>query len=232
MNPTAYIETSVVSYLTARPSREVVVAAYQEVTREWWRDAAERFDLVASELVLAEAGAGDPVAARDRLKVLQGVALLNASPDAEELARQLVEFGAVPREAAADAAHIAIAVTNGVEYLVTWNFRHIANAGADREGVQAGGLPAAGHPHAERTDGDWTWRRHRLTRSSPKSGRFATESPRGPTTTWPLFSGGFARCRTLPGASTSRIPRAGSSRAPMNRWPSEQGRPAELKVTR
>ncbi|MDE0004735.1 MAG: type II toxin-antitoxin system VapC family toxin [Rhodospirillaceae bacterium] len=128
MNPTAYIETSVVSYLTARPSRDVVVAAYQEVTREWWRDAAERFQLVASELVVAEAGAGDPVAARDRLKVLEGVALLDASPDAERLAQRLLDLRAVPREAAADAAHIAIAVTNGAEYLVTWNFRHIANA--------------------------------------------------------------------------------------------------------
>ena len=128
MSPTVYIETSVVSYLTARPSRDVVVAAYQEVTREWWRDAADRFDLLASELVIAEAGAGDPVAARNRLKVLEGIALLNASPEAEDLARHFVELGAVPREAAADAAHIAIAVTNGVEYLVTWNFRHIANA--------------------------------------------------------------------------------------------------------
>ena len=121
MNPTAYIETSVVSYLTARPSRDVGVAAYQEVTREWWRDAAARFHL-------AESGAGDPTAARSRLKVLEGVALLNASPDAESLARQLVELGAVPREAAVDAAPIAMAVTNGVEYLVTWNFRHIVNA--------------------------------------------------------------------------------------------------------
>ena len=128
MNPTAYIETSVVSYLTARPSRDVVVAAYQEVTREWWREAAARFRLVASELVLAESGAGDPTAARDRLKLLEGIELLNASPDAEDLARRLVELDAVPREAAADAAHIAIAVTNGVDYLVTWNFRHIANA--------------------------------------------------------------------------------------------------------
>ena len=127
MNPTAYIETSV-SYPTARPSRDVVVAAYQEVTREWWRDAAARFDLVASELVRAERAGGDPTAARARLKMLEGVALLNASSDAEDLARRLLDLGAVPREAAADAAHIAIAVTNGVEYLVTWNFRHIANA--------------------------------------------------------------------------------------------------------
>ena len=128
MNPTVYIETSVVSYLTARPSRDVVVAAYQEVTREWWQDAAGRFHLVVSELVLAECRAGDRTAAGDRLDALEGIALLDASPEAEDLARRLLELGAVPREAAADAAHIAIAVTNGVEYLVTWNFRHIANA--------------------------------------------------------------------------------------------------------
>ena len=128
MNPTAYIETSVVSYLTARPSRDVVVAAYQEVTREWWRAAAARFHVVASELVVVECQAGDRSAAHARLKALEGVALLDASPDAEDLARHLLDLRAVPREAAADAAHIAIAVTNGVDYLVTWNFRHIANA--------------------------------------------------------------------------------------------------------
>ena len=128
MSPTAYIETSVISYLTARPSRDVVVAAYQEVTREWWRDAAARFHLVASELVTAECRAGDRSAAHARLAALEGVALLDASPEAEDLARRRLDLGAVPREAAADAAHIAIAVTSGVEYLVTWNFRHIANA--------------------------------------------------------------------------------------------------------
>ena len=128
MNPTAYIETSVVSYLTARPSRDVVVAAYQEVTREWWRDATERFQLVASELVVAECGAGDVDAARARLETLEGVTLLGTSAAAEDLARNLLDLGAVPRKAAADAAHIAIAAANGVEFLVTWNFRHIANA--------------------------------------------------------------------------------------------------------
>ena len=128
MKPTAYIETSVVSYLAARPSRDVVIAAYQEITREWWRDAPERFDLVASELVVAEAGAGDARAADVRLEALESVALLDATPDAESLARALVDQGAVPRRAAEDAAHIAIAATNGVDFLVTWNFRHIANA--------------------------------------------------------------------------------------------------------
>ena len=128
MKRTAYIETSVVSYLTARPSRDMVVAAYQEITREWWRAAPDRFDLVASALVVAEAGAGDPDAARARIEALEAVTLLDAGPDAESLAHTLVELGAVPRQAVDDAAHIAIAVTNGVDFLVTWNFRHIANA--------------------------------------------------------------------------------------------------------
>ena len=128
MKPTVYIETSVVSYLTARPSRDVVVAAYQEITRDWWRDAPDRFDLAASALVMAEAGAGDPDAGRSRLAALEAVTLLDATAEAEILARELLDSRAVPRQAAADAAHIAIAVTNGVDYLVTWNFRHIANA--------------------------------------------------------------------------------------------------------
>ena len=128
MKPTAYIETSVVSYLTARPSRDVVIAAYQEITRLWWREASDRFDLVASALVVAEARAGDPEAARIRLEALEAIALLDATPDAEALAHALIETGAVPRQAADDAAHIAISATNGVDFLVTWNFRHIANA--------------------------------------------------------------------------------------------------------
>ena len=136
MKPTAYIETSVVSYLTARPSRDVVVAAYQEVTREWWRDAPDRFQLVASELVIAEAGAGDPDAARARLDALESISLVGFTAEAETLARNLLDTGAVPRRAAADAAHIAVAVANGVNYLVTWNFRHIANA-AMRAGIEA-----------------------------------------------------------------------------------------------
>ena len=80
--PTAYIETSVISYLTARPSRDVVVTAYQQVTRDWWRNARNRFDLVASELVIAEASAGDTNAARARLAALKAVALLDATEDA------------------------------------------------------------------------------------------------------------------------------------------------------
>ncbi|REJ92237.1 MAG: DNA-binding protein [Planctomycetota bacterium] len=128
MKPKAYIETTVVSYSTAWASRDVVIAGYQQTTREWWRDAADRFDLVASELVINEASAGDPDAAQDRLSALEAVTLLDATEEAAELAQQLIDAGAIPKNAAEDAAHIAIAVTNGIDYLVTWNCRHIANA--------------------------------------------------------------------------------------------------------
>ena len=128
MKPKAYIETTVISYLTAWPSRDVVLAGHQQITRDWWQTAADRFELVASDLVIAEVGAGDPVAARDRLAALASVTLLDATEQALELATQLLDSGAIPKKAAEDAAHIAIAVTNGVEYLVTWNCRHIANA--------------------------------------------------------------------------------------------------------
>ena len=140
--PVAYIDTSVVSYLTSRLSRDVGMLARQQVTREWWRTARDRFHLAASELVVREAAQGDPDAARTRLTTLAGVTLLHATEEAEQLARELIVSGAVPSNAAVDAAHIAIAVTNHVHYLVTWNFRHIANAVMrvpDRAGVSERG---------------------------------------------------------------------------------------------
>ena len=126
--PTVYIETSVVSYLTGWPSRDLVVAAQQHITREWWCEAADHFELVASQLVVNEASAGDPGAARARLAALETITLLAVTDDAKELTRKLLDTGAVPGEATEDATHIAIAVVNGVDYLVTWNLRHIANA--------------------------------------------------------------------------------------------------------
>lgn len=113
MKPIAYIETSVVSYLTARQSRDVVVAAYQEVTREWWRTASGRFDLVASELVVAESEGGDADAASARLAALRPAALLNITENLEALTRLLLDLGAVPRQAAADAAHRGAGETRG-----------------------------------------------------------------------------------------------------------------------
>ena len=128
MNPTVYVETSVISYLTGQPSQEVVTAAYQEITREWWSMAPDRFSLVTSELVVTEAASGDSDAARARLAALRTIPLVDVTVEAIELNRELVDRGAIPPSAADDAAHIATAAANGLDYLVTWNFRHIANA--------------------------------------------------------------------------------------------------------
>lgn len=120
------------SYLTSRPSRDIVVAAHQELTRHWWETSREGFEVLVSELVLREASGGDPTAAEQRRAVLVGIEILETTMDAVLLAEQLVQQGPLPRTAAEDALHIAIAVTNGVDYLLTWNCAHIANAAMRR----------------------------------------------------------------------------------------------------
>lgn len=123
-----YIETTIVSYLTSRPSRDVVIAGHQQVTQEWWDTRRSDYELCVSQLVLDEAGAGDPPAARERLAVLQPMLVLETTAEALELAKELVQVGALPAKAAGDALHIAVAATKGVPYLLTWNCRHLANA--------------------------------------------------------------------------------------------------------
>ena len=107
-----YIETTFVSYLTARPSRDVVIAGHQQITHEWWDTRRERYELCVSQLVLGEAGAGDPKAAQERLEVLKHMTLLETTVDALALAKELIQAGAVPAKAAGDALHIAVAATN------------------------------------------------------------------------------------------------------------------------
>ena len=128
MKPRVYVETTVISYLTARPARDVVVAGHQQSTHDWWGIASDRFELVVSDLVREEAGIGDRDAARARLSILDSLATLDATPETDALADGIVRTSAVPPTAIRDALHVAIAAANGVEYLVTWNFRHIANA--------------------------------------------------------------------------------------------------------
>lgn len=128
--PSVYVEISVVSYLAARPSRDLIIAAQQAMTREWWRDAPKRFVLVVSELVLTEAAQGDADAASARLMALETATRLDTTDEAATLTRRLLELEAFPREAAADAAHVSVAATNSVDYLLTWNLRHIASATA------------------------------------------------------------------------------------------------------
>jgi predicted nucleic acid-binding protein len=123
-----YIETTVISYLTARLNRDVVITGHRKITRAWWQTCRERFELVASQLVVREASAGDSRVAQERLDSLATLTLLEVTEEAAGLAQELLTAGAVPENAAEDALHLAIAVTNGVEYLLTWNCKHLANA--------------------------------------------------------------------------------------------------------
>jgi len=123
-----YIETTFVSYLTARPSRDLVMAAHQQITHEWWDTRRASYELCVSQLVLDEAAAGDAQAAQERLLVLRPMLVLETKADALELAKELLQAGALPAKAADDALDIAVAATKTVPYLLTWNCRHLANA--------------------------------------------------------------------------------------------------------
>jgi hypothetical protein len=127
VSPKVYIETSVVSYLTAFPSRDIVVAAHQQITHAWWATKGS-FDLYVSEAVLAEAGAGDPDAAERRLAIVSQVPVLAITNEAADLAARLVDAGILPRKAFVDALHVAAAAVHGMDFLLTWNCSHIANA--------------------------------------------------------------------------------------------------------
>ena len=117
-----------ISYLSARGSRDIVVAAHQELTREWWDQRRQDYHLVVSEVVLREAAGGDPQAAERRSTLLAGIDVLEVGQAALDLAEEFVRRGVVPAGEAEDALHIAVAVTHGVDYLLTWNCAHIANA--------------------------------------------------------------------------------------------------------
>jgi hypothetical protein len=123
-----YIETTFASYLTARASRDVVIAGHQQSTHEWWDDYRGDYQLCTSELVLQEAGGGDPQAAQERLDKLKDMILLATRQEARDLAKELVQAGALPAKAFEDALHIAIAADQKIPYLLTWNLRHMANA--------------------------------------------------------------------------------------------------------
>lgn len=127
MKPRVYIETTIPSYLTAWPSRDLLRAAHQQMTRDWW-DHRAAFDLFISPLVLVECQAGDPTAAADRLAMIAGLPLLDQTDAVTTLAEELTRGVPIPSRAAADAVHIATATIHGMQYLLTWNCTHIANA--------------------------------------------------------------------------------------------------------
>lgn len=144
MKPKAYIETTVISYLAASPSREIVVAAHQQLTREWWQ-TRDRFELFVSQAVVDEVSRGDADVSARRVALLAQVPVLVLGDEVNEFAKQLLRSRAVPAKANLDAVHIAVAAVNRMNYLVTWNCRHIANAairGKIEETCRAAGLPA------------------------------------------------------------------------------------------
>ena len=128
MKPKVYLETTIISYLTARPSRDLVMAANQETTHEWWTGCRDGFDLYISQLVFEEAGAGDIDAAHRRIETLRGIVRLDITDQTTILGKKLVNGIPLPAKARADALHIAVAAINGMDYLLTWNCSHIANA--------------------------------------------------------------------------------------------------------
>ena len=128
MASSVYIETTIPSYLTAWRSHELSVVAKQQTTRQWWDERRLAFELFISDAVLLEASGGDPDAARRRLEVLDGISVLTPRPEADEIALSLIDRLALPDRALTDAAHIAICIVHGIDYLLTWNCTHIANA--------------------------------------------------------------------------------------------------------
>lgn len=128
--PKVYLETTIPSYLTAWPSRDLVTAAHQQITRDWWEARHHDFDLFVSGIVIEEASAGDENAAARRLEIVDDVPLLELTDEVVSLAEQLIERGAIPKEKGEDAIHVAVAVVHGMDYLLTWNLSHIAKAEA------------------------------------------------------------------------------------------------------
>jgi len=128
MTETVYIETSILGYLTARPSRNLVLVANAEVTREWWDTRRSAFELYTSQAVLKEAAKGDAEMASRRLEILRDFPLLDLNQSVLDLAEQFLERSNLPAKADVDAVHIAAATIHGMDYLLTWNCKHIANA--------------------------------------------------------------------------------------------------------
>lgn len=131
--PKLYMETTIPSYLTSWPSRDLIIAAHQQVTREWWKKRKSSFEICISQLVVDEVKAGDDEAARERLKVIDGMPLLDITYEVERVASRILVSGLIPSKAATDAAHIAIATVHEMDYLMTWNCVHLANAAITKE---------------------------------------------------------------------------------------------------
>ena len=133
MSETVYIETSVLGYLTARSTKNLIIAGNIEVTRDWWELRRSAFTLYISQVVLSEAAQGDAEIAAQRLEAVRGLPLLEVTEAVEDLATQFMMRSNLPSKASDDAIHIALATVSGLNYLLTWNCKHIANAQIQRK---------------------------------------------------------------------------------------------------
>lgn len=128
MKSKVYIETTIVSYLTSRPSRDLIIAAHQQITKEWWETRQQYFEMYISQLVVKESMAGDENAAKRRIKELEKISILETNEEALKLSKILIDKKLVPQKAVEDAIHVSVATVHGMDYLLTWNCTHIANA--------------------------------------------------------------------------------------------------------
>ncbi len=127
MSETLYLETSVIGYLTARPSQNLIVAANIAVTREWWDNRRKNFEIYVSEVVFNEIARGDPEIAQNRIEIIKDFPILFANETVTDLAQQFLQKTNLPPKVSDDTLHIALATVYGLDYLLTWNCRHIAN---------------------------------------------------------------------------------------------------------
>jgi predicted nucleic acid-binding protein len=127
MKKRVYVETTVVSYLTARPSRDIIVAGHQEATRDLWPRLVDKHETYISAMVYEEAAKGDTEQARVRLEAIEPFPMLDIDDEARALAEKIVAGRGIPAEHPEDALHIAVAAVNGIEVVITWNFAHLNN---------------------------------------------------------------------------------------------------------
>lgn len=125
---TVYLETSVISYLRQRPSSQVVMAAHQLLTHQWWNNERTNYELVVSQYVIDEVSLGDPSLAANRLLLIADIPVLPNAPEIIQIAGEIMSRAILPPKAQVDALHIAAVAHHRIKYLLTWNCRHIANA--------------------------------------------------------------------------------------------------------
>jgi hypothetical protein len=127
MGKRIYVETTVVSYFTARPSRDLIIGGHQKVTRELWPKLVDNYETYISALVYQEAGKGDPEQSKNRLDAIKPFRIIDIDEEVRILAEKIIDGGGIPKEYPEDALHIAAAAANGIDVLITWNFAHMNN---------------------------------------------------------------------------------------------------------